>query len=130
MKTTKQVQRDAKQLFRWCLVEGLLDENRVRQTVKQVIEARRRGSLPLLSRFQHLVKLECSRHMAAVASAASLPEDLRAGLVSNLERIYGPGLSMSFLLDPSLIGGMRIQVGSDVYDRSVRAALTWLQRNF
>jgi len=130
MKTPKQIQREAKQLFRMCLVEGQLDEVRVRQTVKKVLEAKRRGSLALLSHFHHLVKLEQARHTAEVASATSLPEKLQANVVSNLERMYGPGLSTSFLLDPSLIGGMRIQVGSDVYDGSVRAELASLQRKF
>jgi F-type H+-transporting ATPase subunit delta len=130
MKTPKQLQREAKQLFRVCLVEGLLDEVRVRQTVKKVLEAKRRGSLALISHFRHLVKLEQARHMAEVASATLLSVELQADVVSNLERMYGPGLSTSFLLDPSLIGGMRIQVGSDVYDGSVRAELASLQRNF
>ena len=31
MKINKQAKREAKQLFRFCLVNGLLDENRVRQ---------------------------------------------------------------------------------------------------
>jgi len=130
MKTPKQIQREAKQLFRMCLVEGQLDEVRVRQTVKKVLEAKRRSSLALLSHFHHLVKLEQARQTAEVASATSLPEKLQANVVSNLERMYGPGLSTSFLLDPSLIGGMRIQVGSDVYDGSVRAELASLQRKF
>ena len=130
MRTPKQIQRKAKQLFRMCLVGGQLDEVRVRQTVKKVLEAKRRGSLPLLSQFHHLVKLEQARHTAEVASATSLPEELQADVVSNLERLYGPGLSTSFLLDSSLIGGMRIKVGSDVYDGSVRAELASLQRNF
>ena len=130
MKTPKQTQREAKQLFRMCLVEGQLDEACVRQTVKKVLEVKRRGSLALLSHFHHLVKLEQARRTAEVASATSLPEKLQAHVVSSLERMYGPGLSTSFLLDPSLIGGMRIQVGSDVYDGSVRAELASLQRKF
>ena len=34
MKITKQAKREAKQLYRLCLVNGLLDENRVRQVVQ------------------------------------------------------------------------------------------------
>jgi len=130
MKSTKQLEREAKQLFRVCLVGGLLDEARVREAVQKVLDAKRRGSLTLLSRFQHLVKLERARHTAEVESATSLPADLRANVLSNLDRMYGPGLSTSFALNPSLIGGMRIQVGSDVYDGSVRAELASLQKKF
>ena len=130
MRTTKQLRREAKQLFRMCLVKGLLDEARVRQIVERVLEARRRGSFTLLSHFRRLVKLERSHHMAEVESAASLPPALQASILSNLERVYGTGVSTSFALNPALIGGMRIQVGSDVYDGSVRAGLASLQRNF
>ena len=34
MKITKKQKREAKQLYRVCLVNGLLDENRVRQVVQ------------------------------------------------------------------------------------------------
>ncbi len=130
MKNTKQLRREAKQLFRSCLVGGLLDDARVLQAVHEVLEANRRGGFALLSYFRHLVKLELSRHRAEVESATSVPADLQAEILANLERVYGPGLNTSFALNPSLIGGMRIQIGSDVYDGSVRAGLASLQRSF
>ena len=130
MKNPKQLRREAKQLFRVCMVNGLLDEGRVRQAVQKVLEAKRRGGLTLLSHFQRLVKLELSRHTAEVESATSLPAALQASILSNLDRMYGPGMSISFVLNPGLIGGMRIQAGSDVYDGSVRAGLASLERSF
>jgi F-type H+-transporting ATPase subunit delta len=130
MQSTKQLRREAKQLFHLCLVEGLLDEDRVRQAVKKVLEARRRGAFTLLSYFRRLVRLERSRHAAEVASATALPAELQASVLSNLERLYGPGLNTSFVLNPGLIGGMRIQAGSDVYDGSVRSGLAAAQRSF
>src|SRR5262245_43764188 len=130
MRNNKQLRREAKRLFRSCLVGGLLDEARVRQAVNMVLKSKHRGGFTLLSYFQRLVKLERSRHTAEVASAAALPAALRASILLNLERVYGPGLNTSFALNPSLIGGMRIQVGSDVYDGSVRAGLDSLQRSF
>ena len=130
MKATKQLRREAKQLFRLCLVKGLLDEGRVRQVVQRVLEADRRGGLALLSHFQRLVKLERSRHTAEVESATPVPADLRASVLSSLERVYGPGISTSFAHNPALIGGMRIKVGSDVYDGSVRAGLAALEQSF
>src|SRR5437660_515114 len=127
MKNPKQLRREAKQLFRVCMVNGLLDEGRVRQAVQKVLKAKRRGGLTLLSHFQRLVKLELSRHTAEVESATSLPAALQVSILSNLDRLYGPGISISFVLNPGLIGGMRIQAGSDVYDASVRAGLASLE---
>jgi len=125
----KQIRREAKQLFRLCLVNGFLDERRVRQVVLGILEANRRGGVAILLHFQRLVKLEIYRHRAEVDSATPLPADLQATVLSNLESAYGPGISTSFVHDPTLIGGMRVKVGSDVYDGSVRASLAMLQEN-
>jgi len=130
MKTARQIKREAKQLFRFCLVNGYLDENRVRQVVKRVIEANRRGGLALLSYFRRLVKLDSARYTAQVESALPLPEDLRASIQAGLVHTYGPGISATFAHNPELIGGMRIKVGSDVYDGSVRARLADLEKKF
>jgi F-type H+-transporting ATPase subunit delta len=130
MKTTRQIKREAKRLFRLCLVNGLLDEARTRQAVQRIIDAKRRGGLTLLSHFQRLVKLDSARHMAKVESAMPLPEDLRVSVQTGLARTYGPKISASFVHNPELIGGMRIKVGSDVYDGSVRARLAALEKSF
>jgi len=130
MKTSRQTKREAERLFRLCLINGLLDESRTRQVVERIIEAKRRGGLALLSYFRRLVKLESARHAAEVESATPLPADLRTRIQAGLARTYGPGISASFIHNPGLIGGMRIKVGSDVYDGSVRARLAALEKNF
>src|SRR4051812_27019545 len=128
MKTIKQIKREAKHLFRMCFVNGSLDEGRARRMVERVLGSRRRGYLALANQFGRLVRLESLRHMAEVESAWPLPPDLRAGVQASLARIYGPDLQTSFAENPSLIGGMRIRVGSDLYDGSVRAGLAVLEK--
>src|SRR6516165_6020881 len=118
MKISKQARREGKELFRSCLVNGVLDENRVRQAVRRVLEVKPRGYLGLLAHFERLVKLDLARRTAKVEGAVPLPEDLRARVEAGLVRIYGPGLQISFGQNPALLGGLRIQVGSDVYDGS------------
>lgn len=130
MKITKQAKSEAKQLFRYCLVNGLLDENRVRKVVQYAIAAGHRNSAAIVSHFVRLLKLELVRRTATVESAAPLPPDLQAAIEAGLTRRYGPGLTTAFAQRPELIGGMRIQVGSDVYDSSVRAALAALEKSF
>ena len=130
MKITKQARRDAKQLFRSCLVSGLLDENRVRRIVQHVCDQRPRGYLAILSHFQRLVKLDTDLRTARVESAGSLTPDLQQRLRTDLEKIYGKGLGLTFAENPALIGGLRVRVGSDVYDGSVQARLAALQESF
>ena len=130
MKTTKQITREAKQLLRLCLVNGWLEEVRVRQAMQRVLESGRRGSLSLAVHFQRLVKLQLSLHTAEVKSAVPLPGDFQTSVQARLERMYDPRISTSFVHRPELIGGMRIKVGSDVYDGSVKAALSALEKSF
>ncbi|MBE0544731.1 MAG: F0F1 ATP synthase subunit delta [Verrucomicrobia bacterium] len=130
MKLTKQARRDAKQLFRGCLVNGLLDENRVRQTVTAVIARKPRGFLAILSHFQRLVKLDLERRTARVESAEAVPDSLKTSVTANLAQRYGPGLTVTFGVNPALIGGLRVQVGSDVFDGSIRARLNALESSF
>jgi F-type H+-transporting ATPase subunit delta len=130
MKISKQARREAKELFRCCLLNGLLEENRVRSAVQQVLAAKPRGYVAILSHFHRLVKLDVERRTARVESAVPLPADLQGSVQNSLGRTYGPGLSVSFSQNPSLIGGMRIRVGSDVYDGTIQARLAALQESF
>jgi F-type H+-transporting ATPase subunit delta len=130
MKISKQARHEAKQLFRSCLVADLLEEARVRQAVAQVLALKPRGYLPLLAHFQRLVKLEVARRSARLESALPLPPEFQAAVAANLTRLYGPGLRFVFAENPALIGGLRVQVGSDVYDGSIRARLAALKESF
>ena len=128
MKINKRAKREAKQLFRSCLVNGVLDESRVRRVVELVVAAGRRDCPAILSHFGRLVKLDLARHTATIESATPLPADLQAALEAGLTRRYGPGLTTAFAHRPALIGGMRIQVGCDVYDGSVQGRLAALEK--
>ena len=128
MKTTRQAQRDARRLFRLCTVDRSLDETLVRRVVSSMIEAGRPGVIPVLVQLQRLVRLDRARQTAVVESAAPLAADERAGIESGLARVYGPAVRPSFSENAALIGGVRITVGSDVYDGSVRARLAALER--
>jgi F-type H+-transporting ATPase subunit delta len=130
MKISKQARRDAKRLFRGCLVAGVLDEDRARQAVEEVIARKPRGYLGVLSHFHRLVKLDLERRSARVESAAPLPPELQNRVREQLDRLYGAGLTTVFREQPALIGGLRVKVGSDVYDGSVQARLNALAESF
>lgn len=129
-KSTRQAQREAKQLFRFCLVNGTLDEGRLRQVVQKVLQLRRRGYLSVLGQLERLLRLDHARRTAEVESALPLAADLQANVSAGLKRVYGPGISVLFAQEPALIGGMRIKVGSDVYDGSVRYRLSTIAKYF
>ena len=82
----------------------------------------------MLTEFQRLVRLDRDRHSARVESAARLADDLRAAVEASVVQLYGHDIEVTFADDPALIGGMRLAVGSDVYDGSVRARLQEIER--
>jgi F-type H+-transporting ATPase subunit delta len=126
MRTTKRARRAARELYRLCLVDGALDEGRARQVAQALGTSGRRGALAILLDFQRLARLDRDRHTARVESATPLDTALREAIEASLARTYGPRLATSFGEDPALIGGIRIKVGTDVYDGSVRARLNAL----
>ena len=130
MKISKQARRDAKQLFRACQIDGLLDEALVRQVVDELVSRKPRGYLPALTHLHRLVKLEMERRTARIESAAPVSPELEAEVRNSLTALYGAGLSVVFTQNSSLLGGLRIQVGSDVYDGTVKARLEALQEGF
>jgi len=130
MKLGKQSRREAKELFRATFVNGLMDESRARIAVQEVLKKRPRGYLAILEHFKRLVKLEQERRAARVESPVALSPEQQASVTSNLHKIYGLGLNITFLQNPALIGGMRVRVGSDVYDGTVSARLQQIEENF
>ena len=127
MKATRRTKRAAKRLFRICVVDGVLDASRARAVAGRLAASRRRAALPVLASFQRLVRLDRERYTAFVQSATPLAEPLRAQILAGLARTYGPAIETSFGEDPALIAGVRIKVGSDVYDGTVRGKLAALE---
>lgn len=130
MKSSKQERREARELFRSCLVNGNLDETRTRRAVSAVIAQKPRGYVSILGHFQRLVKLELARRTAQIESATAPTPQFKQEIQAELTRQYGAGLNFVFTQNSALLGGVRIQVGGDVYDGSVESRLEALQHSF
>jgi len=130
MKVFKSARREAKQLFRHCVVDEVLDEARVREVLRKVAESKPRGYMAILSHLERLVKLEIRRRTARVESGVPLTPELTAQITNTLNQVYGRGLNILFTQNPALVGGLRIQVGSDVYDGSIQGRLRKLAETF
>ena len=130
MKITKQARRGAKQLFQSCQVNGQLDDNRVRKAVQLLIEQKPRGYFAILQHIQRLVKLDEASRSARVESAVALGKAQQQDVRNSLKRLKGGDVTVEFATNPSLIGGMRVKIGDDVFDGSVKTRLTALSDNF
>jgi len=126
MKANRRTKRAARSLYRLCLVGGGLDEGRARLVAEKLAASRRRGALAVAAAFLRLVRLERDRRTVVVESAAPLAADLREHVQRVLEGLGSAGAAPAFVENPALLGGLRIRVGSNVYDASVRARLAAL----
>ena len=130
MKSGKQARREAKQLFKSCLIGDKLDENRARQAVALLIERKPRGHIGIVQEFQRLVKLDVASRTASVESAMVLDNAQRQAVQAGLIRLKSGEVAVEFSEDASLIGGMRVKIGDDVYDGSVKTRLAQLGDSF
>jgi F-type H+-transporting ATPase subunit delta len=128
MKITKEVRRLSKELLRSSLTDGQLDQGRIAALTKSLIEKKPRNYVSVLHEFQRLLRLEVEKRTATIESAAELAPDVASRIVEGLKRRYGNDLTTRFVVNPELLGGMRIRVGSDVWDSSVRGRLQRLQQ--
>ena len=130
MKVSKQARRDAKLLYKGCLKNGLLQEDSVTKTVQAVVDRKPRAYIQILNHLLKLVKTDIHSRTAMIESADSLDDATRKSVEKLLMERYGTSLMISFDVNPALIGGMRIQVGSDVYDASIRSRLKKIGESF
>ena len=130
MKGNKQSRRGAKQLFKSCQVEGQLAEERVRQAVALVIEKKPRGYFGILQELQRLVKLDVSSRRARVESAVVLTDAQQQNIRESLGRLKDGEVTVECAENAELIGGMRVKIGDDVFDGSVKTRLAALSESF
>ena len=130
MKIDKNSARAARQLMRACVDKnGRLQQPRVRAVVKRLSEEKPRGFLRILAGFERLLRLEVEKRHALIESATELSLTLRDKVRADLQTKFGADLEFEFRVNPELLGGLRVQVGSHVWDGSVRAKLEALRNS-
>ncbi len=130
MKVSKVAAATARRLFGLCQTGGRLDETKLRSVVARLIESKPRDYRAVLVALQRLTRLEADRRRVTVESAVALDDASRQRVVDGLAKAHGPNLTISYTVNPELIGGLRIRVGNDVLDGSVQGRLTRLANAF
>ena len=130
MKASKEANRAARKLLRLSFVDGKIDMDRVAKIAKAIKDEKPRDYIQILDTYLHLLRMEADKKHAIVESASALPEADGKEIENNLKRKYGDDLTAEFTVNPDLIGGLRVRVGSDVWDGSVKARLQNLSNKF
>src|SRR4051794_9945315 len=129
MKINKEIRQVSRELLRSSFTDGQLDNGRISQLVKSLIEKKPRNFRAILDNYKRLLRLEIEKRTATIETASELAPEAGPKIVENLKRRYGMDLATNFVVNPELLGGMRIRVGSDVWDSSVRNRLNRLAQS-
>lgn len=128
MKLSKDVRKKTKALLRGSFTDGRLDEQKVRGLIEQIAAAKPRRYLDILKNYHRLIRLEVEKHHAVIESATALDPDTSNRVVGDLKNKYGHDLTAAFKINPTLLGGLRIRIGSDLWDGSVQGRLDRLEQ--
>lgn len=126
MKISREARRIARELFRLSLVNGRVDAGRTKEISDRLVAERPRGYFEILKEFTRLVRLELSKRHAVIESAAALEPATVDEIVGNLQKKFGADITTEFVINPALLGGLRIKLGSDVWDGSISSRLASL----
>lgn len=117
----------SRDLFRASFSDSKLDPSKVRTIAQKIGEAKPRHYMAVLKDYQRLIRLEVEKRHAVIESAVELDEATRGQLQQTLCAKYGGDVTTEFKVTPELIGGVRVRLGSDVWDSSVRERLHRLE---
>lgn len=123
MKLGKESRKLSKALFRGSFVNGALDGARVTQITDHVVQAKPRNYIGVLKELARLIRLEAAKKQATVETFTDLDAAEKSALTQTLRTKYGADVTTTFKTNPAILGGIRIQIGSDVLDASVRTRL-------
>jgi len=124
MQIPKDAKLKARELFESSLADsGRTDSAKALSIADLVVKAAPRHSVQILREFTRLIRLETAGHHAVIESAAILDQETRDSILKSLQERDGGTVTVEVKVDPALIGGARIRLGSEVWDASVLSRL-------
>jgi len=128
MKINKEIRQLSREMLRASFTDGQLDPGRISSVIDSVTARKPRNYINVLKNYRRLLRLEVEKRRARIETASEMDPATQSEVVTNLKKKYGSDLTPEFVVNPELLGGMRIRVGSDVWDGSVRNRLERLQQ--
>ncbi len=127
MKIPKEAARTARRLIRHTMRNGSVDTAFAKTAVEKIAAAKPRHYLAILTAFQRLLRMELDQRHAVIESAQTLSGAEQESVLNGLRAKYGADISSEFRVNADLLGGMRIKLGSNVWDGTVKSRLEALR---
>ncbi len=124
MQIPKDAKLKARELFESSLDDsGRPDSAKALSIADLVVKAAPRHSIQILREFARLIRLETAKHHVVIESATMLEQGTRDSILKTLQDRDGGAVTVEVKVDPALIGGARIRLGSEVWDATVLSRL-------
>ena len=126
MAASKQTKLLAKQLFKLSVVNGAVSPEQVAGVLGWIEKHQPRQSLALLKAYHHRIALELAKSQAVVEHAGPVTDATLKLIEGAMTQKYKRSIAVSAKPAPKLLAGLRVRVGSDVYESSVAGQLAAL----
>jgi F-type H+-transporting ATPase subunit delta len=129
MTRDKKIRKLAKNLVEFSKEDGVVVESRVREVLDGLRKAELRNRRLVLKTYLFYIRKAMAGQRALVSTPVELSADVLSAIEANFTQVYGQPIAAVAQHDASLIAGVRIRVGDDVYDASVAGRLKRLAEN-
>jgi F-type H+-transporting ATPase subunit delta len=126
MRADKKTKALAKQLFKLSLVNGVVSPEQVTGVLGYIEKHAPRQSLALLQLYHRAISAELAKSSAVVEHAGPLSDAALKSIEAAMTRKYARTVTASAKPNPKLLAGLRVRVGSDVYESTVAGQLATL----
>ena len=126
MAVDKQTKLLAKQLFKLSLVNGVVSPEQVAGVLGWVEKTSPRRPVAVLKAYHHRIAIELAKSRAEVEHAGPVADTTLKSIEAAMTRKYSRTVTAVAKANPQLLAGLRIRVGSDVYESSVAGQLAAL----
>ena len=126
MAADKQTKLLAKQLFKLSVVNGALSPEQVTGVLGWVEKTSPRRPVALLKAYHHRIAIELAKSRAEVEHAGPIGDSVLKSIEAAMTKKYQRPITAAAHLNSELFAGLRIRVGSDVYESSVASQLAHL----
>ncbi|WP_369407839.1 ATP synthase F1 subunit delta [Roseomonas rosulenta] len=112
----------------FAILDRIKTGTEVRNLVGVMIVNRRLAALPAVAQaFGALLAVRRGQQTADIVTAHPLNDTQRAQIVARLTEAGHSGVRLSESVDPSILGGLIVKIGSRLYDNSIKSKLQRLQ---
>jgi F-type H+-transporting ATPase subunit delta len=123
MKRDQRTRKLAKKLVELSKDNGVVTESKVSEVLAGLQQVQHRNHLTVLKTFLNYLRRELALQTAVVSTPASLSDDALKAIEVQFSKLYNRPVNAVTQEDTSLIAGVRVRVGDDVYDASVAGRL-------